>query len=58
VFWIVDCVLLKPLAYRESHRLVAVKETWKQIADRVPVLEGLGRPAGRSCDPAAALRQD
>src|SRR5690242_6552531 len=31
VFSIVDGVLLKPLAYRESHRLVAIRELWKQL---------------------------
>ncbi len=36
VFSIVDGVLLKPLAYRESHRLVAVRELWQQVADRMP----------------------
>jgi predicted permease len=36
VFSIVDGVLLKPLAYRESQRLVAVKEVWRQLADRMP----------------------
>jgi putative ABC transport system permease protein len=39
VFSIVDGVLLKPLAYRESHRLVSVKEIWGQLANRIPVLE-------------------
>src|SRR5215469_8957682 len=29
VFSIVDGVLLKPLQYRESHRLVAIRERWK-----------------------------
>ena len=33
VFSIVNGVLLKPLAYRESHRLVAVREIWRR-ADR------------------------
>ena len=36
VFSIVNGILLKPLAYRESHRLVAVKEIWRQLADRIP----------------------
>jgi len=36
VFSIVDGVLLKPMAYRESQRLVAVKEIWRQLADRMP----------------------
>src|SRR4051812_23046711 len=39
VFSIVDGVLLKPLAYRESHRLVSIKEIWRQLADRIPVLD-------------------
>jgi putative ABC transport system permease protein len=39
VFSIVNGVLLEPLAYRESHRLVAIQEIWRQIADRIPVLE-------------------
>ncbi len=38
VFSIVDGVLLKPLAYRESHRLVSIKETWRQYASKIPVL--------------------
>jgi predicted permease len=38
VFSIVNGVLLKPLAFRESHRLVAVRETWDQLANRMPVL--------------------
>src|SRR5215831_7424274 len=39
VFSIVDGVLLKPLAYRESHRLVSLKEIWRQLAQRIPSLE-------------------
>jgi len=39
VFSIVDGVLLKPLAYRESQRLVSVREIWRQLADRVSALE-------------------
>src|SRR5215467_11873520 len=39
VFSIVDGVLLKPLAYRESHRLVSLKEIWRQFAQRIPSLE-------------------
>jgi len=35
VFSIVNGVLLKPLAYRESHRLVDIRETWQQYADRL-----------------------
>jgi predicted permease len=38
VFSIVNGVLLKPLAYRESHRLVALGEIWRQVADRFPEL--------------------
>jgi predicted permease len=38
VFSIVDGVLLKPLAYRESHRLVSLKEIWRQLAERIPTL--------------------
>jgi predicted permease len=39
VFSIVNGVLLKPLVYRESHRLVAVKEMWRQPAGRTPAHE-------------------
>src|SRR6185295_7585050 len=39
VFSIVDGVLLKPLAYRESQRLVSIKEIWHQLRQRVPSLE-------------------
>src|SRR4051794_37306369 len=39
VFSIVDGVLLKPLAYVESQRLVTIREIWRQLADRIPVLE-------------------
>lgn len=39
VFSIVDGVLLKPLAYRESRRLVSVKEVWRELAQRNPGLE-------------------
>src|SRR5689334_8817122 len=39
VFSIVNGVLLKPLAYRESHRLVSLREIWKEFADRAPTLE-------------------
>src|SRR4029077_9100025 len=39
VFSIVDGVLLKPLAFRESGRLVSIKESWRQLALRTPGLE-------------------
>src|SRR6266487_4282273 len=39
VFSIVDGVLLKPLTYRESHRLASIKETWRQYAGKIPLLE-------------------
>ena len=39
VFSIVNGVLLKPLAYRESHRLVAVREVWRELSDRLPTVE-------------------
>src|SRR5512135_1112984 len=39
VFSIVDGVLLKPLAYRESNRIVSVREVWRQFADHFPTLE-------------------
>src|SRR5262249_52411940 len=39
VFSIVDGVLLKPLAYRESQRLVSIREGWRQFADKIPSLE-------------------
>jgi len=32
VFSIVNGVLLKPLAYKESHRLVAIREIWRQFS--------------------------
>ena len=38
VFSIVDGVLLRPLAYRESHRLVSLKEIWQQFRQRMPEL--------------------
>ena len=39
VFSIVDGVLLKPLAYRESHQLVSIKEVWQQYAGKIPSLD-------------------
>jgi hypothetical protein len=39
VFSIVNGVLLRPLAYEDSHRLVAVREIWRQVADRLPTIE-------------------
>jgi macrolide transport system ATP-binding/permease protein len=39
VFSIVNGVLLKPLAYRESRRLVALREVWQQFSDKVSSLE-------------------
>jgi putative ABC transport system permease protein len=39
VFSIVNGILLKPLAYRESHRLVAVREIWRQRAERTSAVE-------------------
>ncbi len=36
MFSIVDGVLLKPLAYRESHQLVTVQEVWREFMDRMP----------------------
>lgn len=39
VFSIVDGVLLQPLAYRESHRLVSIRELWAQFSSRPPGLE-------------------
>src|SRR6266511_4358040 len=39
IFSIVNGVLLKPLAYRDAHRLVSVREVWKQFSDRFPMLE-------------------
>lgn len=39
VFSIVNGVLLKPLAYRESHRLVELREIWRQFEGDYPSLE-------------------
>ena len=39
VFSIVNGVLLEPLAYREPHRLVALREIWRQFDNRTSVLE-------------------
>src|SRR5579871_2621907 len=39
MFSIVDGVLLKPLAYRESHRLVAIRERWGQLFGPLEVNE-------------------
>ena len=39
VFSIVNGVLLKPLAYRESHRLVTVREVWRQFTGRSSDIE-------------------
>ena len=39
VFSIVNGVLLKPLAYHESHRLVAVREIWRRADRRVSPME-------------------
>jgi putative ABC transport system permease protein len=38
VFSIVDGVLLRPLAYRESHRLVSIREIHEQVANTYPTL--------------------
>ena len=39
VFSIVNGVLLEPLAYRESHRLVELREIWREFEARFPALE-------------------
>ena len=39
VFSIVDSVLLKPLAYKESHRLVSLQEVWRQFSGTLDVNE-------------------
>jgi predicted permease len=39
VFSIVNGVLLTPLAYRESHRLVALREIWRRADRRVSPME-------------------
>jgi putative ABC transport system permease protein len=39
VFSIVNGVLLKPLAYNESHRLVSVREVWGQFGNRASGIE-------------------
>jgi putative ABC transport system permease protein len=39
VFSIVNGALLKPLAYRESHQLVSVREVWRQRSERTPTFE-------------------
>lgn len=39
MFSIVNGVLLKPLAYPEADRLVRLREVWRELADRISVLE-------------------
>src|SRR5215510_2364157 len=39
VFSIVDGVVLKPLSFRESQRLVSLKEVWRQLKLRTPGME-------------------
>src|SRR5688500_12847616 len=38
IFSIVDGVLLKPLTYPQSERLVTVREVWREFVDRAPTL--------------------
>ena len=42
-FSIVNSVLLKPLAYRESHQLVALREVARELEARYPVVPVNGR---------------
>ena len=42
-FSIVNSVLLKPLAYRESHQLVALREVVRELEARYPVVPVNGR---------------
>jgi len=41
VFSIVDGVLLRPLAYHDSERLMSVKEIWRQLAQRMGPRPGM-----------------
>jgi hypothetical protein len=62
VFSIVNGVLLEPLAYREPHRLVALREIWRQFGDHASVLEvnerhfGYWREHARAFDSMAVYR--